>query len=122
VPRSAAFGGDLRLRRVRPKGGGATPIEPKNGANFKGWKEIELLRKAPSVDFRNYLSGGPLDTWHWDRRAADRWRASGLLRQWHQTARVIGTSTFQQPTDFVSSSDAVVPKSFAEEFGGRFSF
>jgi len=34
----------------------------------------------------------------------------------------IRTSTFQQPTGFISSSGVVVPKSFAGEFGGRFSF
>jgi len=34
----------------------------------------------------------------------------------------IRTSTFQQPTGFITSSGVVVPKSFAAEFGARFSF
>ena len=34
----------------------------------------------------------------------------------------IRTSTFQQPTGFITSSGVVVPKSFAGEFGARFSF
>ena len=34
----------------------------------------------------------------------------------------IRTSTFQQPTGFITSSGVIVPKSFAGEFGARFSF
>jgi hypothetical protein len=34
----------------------------------------------------------------------------------------IRTSTFEQPTGFVTTSGVVVPKSFAGEFGARFSF
>jgi hypothetical protein len=34
----------------------------------------------------------------------------------------IRAANFQQPTGFVSTSGVVVPKSFAGEFGGRFSF
>jgi hypothetical protein len=34
----------------------------------------------------------------------------------------IRTSTFEQPTAFITSSGVVVPKSFAGEFGARFSF
>src|ERR1700722_17840306 len=34
----------------------------------------------------------------------------------------IRTSTFQQPTGFVTASGVIVPKSFAGEFGARFSF
>jgi hypothetical protein len=34
----------------------------------------------------------------------------------------IRTSTFQQPTSFITSSGVIVPKSFAGEFGARFSF
>ena len=34
----------------------------------------------------------------------------------------IRTSTFLQPTGFITSSGVIVPKSFAGEFGARFSF
>jgi hypothetical protein len=34
----------------------------------------------------------------------------------------IRTSTFQQPTGFITASGVIVPKSFAGEFGARFSF
>ena len=34
----------------------------------------------------------------------------------------IRATNFQQPTGFISTSGVVVPKSFAGEFGGRFSF
>jgi len=34
----------------------------------------------------------------------------------------IRTSTFEQPTGFITSSGVIVPKSFAGEFGARFSF
>ncbi len=34
----------------------------------------------------------------------------------------IRTSTFQQPTGFITTSGVIVPKSFAGEFGARFSF
>jgi len=34
----------------------------------------------------------------------------------------IRTSTFQQPTGFVSSSGVIVPHAFSGEFGARFSF
>ncbi|HKE20890.1 MAG TPA: TonB-dependent receptor [Bryobacteraceae bacterium] len=34
----------------------------------------------------------------------------------------IRTSTFEQPTAFITSSGVIVPKSFAGEFGARFSF
>ena len=34
----------------------------------------------------------------------------------------IRTSTFEQPTAFVTASGVIVPKSFAGEFGARFSF
>ncbi len=34
----------------------------------------------------------------------------------------IRTSTFQQPTGFITNSGVIVPKSFAGEFGARFSF
>jgi hypothetical protein len=34
----------------------------------------------------------------------------------------IRTSTFLQPTGFITTSGVIVPKSFAGEFGARFSF
>jgi len=34
----------------------------------------------------------------------------------------IRTSTFQTPTSFITASGVIVPKSFAGEFGARFSF
>lgn len=34
----------------------------------------------------------------------------------------IRTSTFEQPTGFITSSGVIVPRSFAGEFGARFSF
>ncbi len=34
----------------------------------------------------------------------------------------IRTSTFEQPTGFITASGVIVPKSFAGEFGARFSF
>ena len=34
----------------------------------------------------------------------------------------IRTSTFEQPTGFITSSGVIIPKSFAGEFGARFSF
>src|SRR5215471_2745093 len=48
------------------------------------WMQICESKKSLQLPFRE-----PLDTWHWDRRAVgpDRWRASGLLRQWQPNGK-----------------------------------